>query len=337
MLNKLVKWATGKDIILYQKHSRHTQPLISDMNNRQRFWFIEIGVIWRFIPFKSTNKRKYKIMYLILQWMHPKVILDCNWITKNQILYKVWAAKNPDSKFVVLQHGVYAGGKVIAVSHKYAHCDIFLTWGTYFVDIFKEYNSQNKVDIVCFGNTIYNGFDRTNFTYKENKTNKILLLPTALDHKNILHFYDLLERLTDLKFDIEVEEHYKQGKEKNKDGTLKYPSIEGVKKITGPLYQILLNNEYDFIISDHSTALLDAIFFKQKVVYFDPTNISKGYNTNYSSYLANLYSEKLTEIDKDEIYSLINIENQEKLISDMIFFGDNRLDILIDSGIRSRD
>ena len=74
------------------------------------------------------------------------------------------------------------------MSHKYTQCDIFLTWGPYFVEKFKANNSAKNVKIISFGNSIYNKFDRSKFSYKENKSNKILLLPTALDKENILFF-----------------------------------------------------------------------------------------------------------------------------------------------------
>ena len=319
MLHKLIKWTSGKDIILYQKHSRQIEPLIFNKYNRKKFWFIEMGGIWKFIPFRSTNKIKFRIMYLILDLIHPKIILDINWITRNQKLYKVWTANNPNSKFVVLQHGSYAGGKVVDVAHKYTNCDIFLTWGDYFVNQFKDYNSGKNVRFLCFGNPLYNEFDRSRFSYKQSMSNKILLLPTALDDENILHFYELLKRLSNLKFHIEVKEHYMQGNLiRQNDKFIQYPILEGVDKITGKLSEILPINDYDFIISDHSTSLLDAIFFKNNV-------ISSGYTTNYSKYLINLYNENLGDMDKNQMYDLVNIENQEKLISDMIFIGDNRL------------
>ena len=323
----------GKDIILYHRHSRQTQPLVSNVYNRKKYWFIEIGSVWKYIPFKTTDKRKFKIMYLVLNWIQPKYIMDINWISTRNSLYKIWTSNNSESKFIVLQHGCYAGGKVVDASHKYTNCDIFVTWGTYFVNQFKSYNSLKDVKIINFGNSIYNGYDRTKFKYKDNNTNKILLLPTALNEKHICEFYGLTNRLNDIGFKIFIKEHRKQGIEKDSDGKLKYPAIEGrgIKKITGSMesiYPILEYNDFDFIIADHSTSLLDAIFFKNKVIYFDPNNITGEYTTHYSKFLKNLYSENLSVMMKNNYHDLINIENQESLFTDLITSGNNRLDTL---------
>ena len=271
-------------------------------------------------------------MYFILNCIHPKYILDINWISKYQSLYRLWTLKNPDSQFIVIQHGSYSGGIIVTDKlHKYTHCDIFLTWGPYFFENFKLYNSLKNVRIINFGNSIYNEFDRTIFTYKENQSNKILLLPTALNNENLSHFYKLTNRLNALGFQVVVKEHFKQGREKGKDGELKYPSFEnsGIKIISGPMgsiYHILAENDYDFIISDQSSSMLDAIFFKNKVIYYDPNNITKGYTTNFSKYLSNSYLVDLNKMDRNAFYELINLRNQEALFANMVFLGNNRFD-----------
>lgn len=324
MINLLVKRLLGKEIVFYAKH-RQTHPLVNNTFNRRTYLFIESTTIWKYIPFKNEDKRKHKIMYFILQCLRPKYIVSINWISRSENLFKVWTASNPGSKFIVVQHGAYVGGVVNNKPHKYTNCDIFLTWGPYFVKQFKKNNSHKKVEILNFGNPVYNQFDRSILEYRKEKTNKILLLPTALNNKDIQPFYNLIKRLLALNFKVVVKAHNRQGREKNIDGSLKYPVIVGVEMIEGDLSKILQMNDYDFIISDHSTSLLDAIFFKNKVIYFDPNNSSKGYTTNYSIYLKNLYLENLLEINGNSLYHWINLEKQEELFENMITIGNNKL------------
>lgn len=327
MISQIFKFLTKKQIVLFDKH-RQTLPIATNPLNKQKFFFFDIALIWNYIPFKTTDKRKHKVMYLILNLIQPKYILSINWMSKRESLYKVWTSKHTDSKFIVVQHGSYVGGFVTDIPHRYTKCDVFLTWGTYFVDQFSKYNHKKKVQMVCYGNPIYNNFNRENYQYKNNNSNKVLLLPTALDNQNVNQLYTLIEKLKGLNFDVVVKTHGKQGNnEINKDGTLKYPKIEGVNQIKGALYPILENNNYDFIISDHSSSLLDAVFFKNKVLYFDPNNKVKGYQTHYSNFLVNLFDEDFGSISKDSFYELLSIENQEALLNSMIFIGNNIIDL----------
>jgi hypothetical protein len=323
LIKTLLTLITAKELILYDKH-RQTEPLRTYSYNKQKFWFVDVNKIWKCIPFKTSDKRKHRIMYFILNIIQPKYILSMNWISARESLYKVWTANHANSSFIVIQHGSYVGGVVRDIPHKYTKCDVFLTWGTYFTNEFIKNNSHKKVLIKSFGNTIYNAFNRENFTYKSGRNGKILLLPTALDHENVLYFNLLLNMLKYLDFEIFVKEHAKQGTEKDKNGNIKYPNIEGIGKIKDELYQLLQHNDFDFIISDHSSALLDAIFFKNKVLYFDPNNQIDD-ATNYSNYLVNLFEEELDTCTKDNLYGLISITKQETLFNNMIKLGTNAL------------
>lgn len=325
MINKILKYLTGKEIILYNKH-RQTEPLVSNGHNRRKYWFIDVGFLWRCIPFKTSDKRKHKIMYFLLNCVQPKYILSMNWLSKRESLYKVWTARNKGSKFIVVQHGAYVGGVVTDVPHKYIRCDIFLTWGPYFVEQFKAYNSLKKLDIVNFGNTIYNTYNRNTIAYRDANSNKVLLLPTALNETDTIPFYELISWLKQLNYEIVVKPHNKQGKEKDQNGVLKYPIIEGVKLISGALYPTLHKNDFEFIIADHSSALLDAIFFKNKVIYFEPINKTKGFTTQYSKYLPNIFSEDYGKMNKNSISYLINIEKQEALFASMVSLSNNEID-----------
>lgn len=325
MINSILNFFIGKDIILYDRH-RQTLPLTENQHNKKKFLFVDVSFIWSCIPFKTANNKKHKIMYFILSCIQPKYILSMNWISKRESLYKVWTSKRKNSKFIVVQHGAYVGGIVTDIPHKYTKCDFFLTWGDYFTEQFLDYNSLKKTIILSFGNTIYNQFNRSNLKYRDSKTNKVLILPTALEKEGVNDFYSLVDVLTELNFQIEVKLHAKQGNGEDKNGTIRFPEIGSVHKITGKLYPILQKNEYDFIIADHSSSLLDAILFKNKVIYFDPLNGKDNYVTNYSNYLTNLYFQEFKKMDKNHFYELINIKKQEELFNSMVTFGDNEID-----------
>ena len=262
-------------------------------------------------------------MYVILSLLNPKYILSMNWISKRESLYKVWTAKNPKSKFIVVQHGGYVGGFVTDIPHRYTKCDVFLTWGPYFTQQFKGYNGLKNVEILSFGNPVYNAYNREVFNYKQSQTRKILLLPTALDEANAKHIYFLINKLKDLNFNVTLKEHAMQGTSKDAHGNLRFPSIEGVEKIQGNLYHLLQKNDFDLVICDHSSSLLDAIFFKNKVIYFDPNNKTKGYTTHYSKYLVNLFETQFESLTKEDFYHLLSIEQQEGLLNNMITMGSN--------------
>jgi hypothetical protein len=90
----------------------------------------------------------------------------------------------------------------------------------------------------------------------------------------------------------------------------------------------LEENDFDFIIADHSTALLDAIFFKNKVLYFDPKNNIKGYTTQYSKYLPNIFADDYSNKSKNYFKDAIDIEKQEALFANMVTLGNNNLEII---------
>ena len=128
MVNYILNKVIGKELIMYDRH-RNTAPLADDADNKKYFVFWSLGNFWKCIPLKNKHKLKHRIMYVILSLLNPKYILSMNWISKRESLYKVWTAKNPKSKFVVVQHGGYVGGFVTDIPHRYTKCDDFLTWG----------------------------------------------------------------------------------------------------------------------------------------------------------------------------------------------------------------
>ncbi|MHB2153621.1 hypothetical protein ACX8XN_04395 [Calditrichota bacterium GD2] len=325
MLNYIIKIIFKKHIVLISKH-RQTLPIIKNNINRKTFIFISEKYLWRLIPIPSKFKIKYKLVYFILNIINPKIILTINWISKWESLYKVWTKNHPESKFIVVQHGSYFGGIVTDVKHRYTKCDVFLTWGNYFTKIFKNYNKRKNVKIISFGNPIYNQFERNMIKLKNNNTSKILLIFTAIKSDDINYYYHLINLLKQLNFDVYLKMHNFQGKKiKINKKEIYYPEILNVKKIDFDTIKILNENNFDFIISDISTVLLDAIFFKNKVIYFAPSEKYYKINTKYSEYLENLYF-KIDKIkEKKDIYKFINVEAQENLLNELVILGDNNL------------
>jgi hypothetical protein len=88
------------------------------------------------------------------------------------------------------------------------------------------------------------------------------------------------------------------------------------------IYEAFYNKTYRFIITDESTSLLDAVFFKNDVLFmksgkFNSVNL-------YNSYLNDFEVDSLT--DKINISQLVNKSQQEKMFNDAIsLFDHNKL------------
>jgi hypothetical protein len=324
-MNKVFKKITGKDLIFYIPH-RQTMPLVKNKKNKDKYIFIGWNRFFNFLYLKGKYRLGNNLLYLALSILNPKYIISINWITKKEQLFNLWCKKHSTSKFVVIQHGSYVGGIVTDIAHRYTHCDIFLTWGDYFTKIFENYNRGKNVQILTFGNPVYNSFFRDNFSYNIIKTGKILYTPTAIKKDSLNHVYDFIDKIKAINFHITLKEHNKQGREKLPEGNLKYPEISGVEKTTDDISSLLKGYEYDFIVSDKSTALLDAIFFKNKVIFFAPPEEIDDYMHNhYSKYLKNIYYDYHHLMNKNDINSYVDLDAQEKLLASMCFEGDNIL------------
>ncbi len=322
MLDKIVKKLFNKEIVIYNKH-RQTLPIVTNLKNKEDFIFINIKYIWRIFPLPGRYKLKFKVVYYLLNIINPKYILDINWINKWQSLYKVWTKKHPESKFIVVQHGSYVGGIVTDKAHRYSKCDIFLTWGDYFTDVFRDYNSNKKTKILSFGNPVYNTLSRSRFDYNTTSTGKILVIPSVISKERKVHFDSLIYKLNSIGFTVYFKGHKQQEK---KGATLNYLENGYIKKINDEISQILKKNDFDFVISDHSTALLDAIYFKNRVLYFSPNgNLNAFENNNYSNFLKNIFNFYTTFKTSQDLNSFVSIPSQELLFSNMIFEGNNLL------------
>lgn len=319
MINKLINFLFKKEIILYTEH-RQTLPLLQNKENRSGFFFINMSPLWKLIPFRSYDKRKYRIMYLVLSIIHPKYIIDINWISPYNSLYKLWTKNNNNSKFVVIQHGSYVGGVVTDVAHRYTKCDIFLTWGEYFTKLFSHYNSGKKVEIINYGNTIYNGFNRDDFHYREtSKIQRILIAPSGVKDERLDAIYTLYKKLKELDFEVSIKLHNFQER--------RFGKIEGIPTDSRNPFAILKDQEYDLIVTDHSSLMLDAIFFKNKVLFFSKeSSLMPAYTNNqYLKYLDNQIDNLLNVTTKEEVFSFLSIDKQERLLSSLVFVRSNSL------------
>lgn len=311
MINSVQKLITKKDIVLFNKH-RQTVPIVENIINKRNYIFINCNFLMK-IPIRSKYKSKYKIVYFILNVIKPKLILDINWISSMSSLYKVWTKNHSQSSFVVVQHGSYVGGIVTDIAHRYTKCDIFLVWGEYFKTIFQNYNSNKKVEIINYGNPVFNDNDRENFKYKKNEIKKILLAPSAIKGKPLKQLYLLHNMLLEIGFHVRIKKHNMQDKY--------FSIIKGIEVEEEISSNVLKNQKYDLIISDHSTFVLDAIFFKNPVICFSYIE------TEFTNYITNIYRSYSTIENHKDLFKHVNISNQEKLLEDMISIKTNILDL----------
>jgi hypothetical protein len=316
MINALVRLITGKDVILYNPH-RQTLPLVSNSENRNRYIFIPINKLWSSIPVPGKYKLKYKLMYGLLNAINPVCILDVNWIGKGHRLYYLWAKHNPGKEFIVVQHGLYIAGVIADAAHRFTKCTIMLCWSSYFTEVFREYNQHKTVRLLNFGNTIFNSLKRKT-SYPTKRTNKILLAPTAVGGDRIQHLLDFYHALTQIGFDVFVKQHNFQAR--------LFGDIPEVPALSGDLMQLLEHQEFDIVVSDHSSALIDAIFHKNCVLWFGPGGELPSYRTNvYSEYLVNVSDVFKQWTKPQDLYDVLDINAQEELFHKLISSGNNSL------------
>lgn len=324
MINNIVKWLTGRDIILYNPH-RNSEPLVND-HNKKRFIFINPIVLLKatFILGRDT-KLRYRTMGLILDIIDPAYILDINWIGKLHSLYYAWCSKN-GKKFIVVQHGTYYAGQIIEIDHRYTKCHIFLVWSTYFKQLFESYNKGKNVEIIVIGNPVYNDYDRSAYEYKNEPGDKILVAVSLIEGERFRKVNRFLKKIIGLGFDVSVKEHSYQSRE--------FRSFDWGKRVGQggeSLYEMLKNQIFDIVMTDISTAMNDIIFFKNRALLFSPTGNSEHYTKNiYSRYLKNAAQYEGEINKKEDLYRFLDVEAQENLLEYLIETEDkdNRLDFL---------
>lgn len=320
MLNKLIKLFFHKEIILYNRH-RQTIPIVANPENRSAYYFFEIQYLWKMIPFSGKNKWKFRIMYQVLNLISPKYILDINWIGKWHSLYYLWCKRHPESKFVVVQHGSYVGGIVTDIPHRYTKCQVFLCWGNYFTNLFRAYNQGKRVTCFSFGNTVYNQSNRDQYAYGTTSGHRVLMVPSAIGGERLQRLTDFKDHLVTLGFSVDIKEHNYQSK--------LFEEIKGFNKITGDIYDILRKKTYDLVISDHSSCLLDAIYFKNKTLFFSPGGEVTEYSHNrYNDFMMNIALDFEKTTSPEAVFELVDIVAQEELFRFFISDGDNDLNNL---------
>lgn len=310
MINYFIKKLLRKEVILYNKH-RQTLPILANDWNRQHYYFINLMNLIKWIPFKTNNKNKFKIIYCLLWIIRPKYIIDINWISRIQLTYYLFCLKNNETKFIVIQHGIYVGGMVTDIAHRYTKCQIFLCWSEYFVQIFQNYNAGKSTKMITFGNTVFNDFKRSKMVYSKEKNGKVLIAPSGVKEKRYEAVQSMAKKLLHVGFQVFFKGHNFQES--------KYAIIENFTKVESPILKILNSREFDFIISDHSTVLLDAIYFKNPVLLFSMPGELHEYSENiYSSLLKNQYFLYEGLNTMSDWYDAIDIQNQEKLLNLMV-------------------
>jgi hypothetical protein len=314
LINRLVKFFSGKEIIFFNPH-RCSTPLLTDANKR-KYIFLNPALLWKatgLLGAKSSSR--YRAMGFLLNIVSPRYIIDINWIARIQTLYFVWC-KNHGRKFVVVQHGSYVAGIITDKPHRIAHCHIFLAWSNYFKATLEQYNQGKKLSCIVWGNTVYNQYNRNAFAYKPDTGNKILVAPSLITGERQEVYKQLLEKLKDLGFDVTVKEHLYQA-------TRSVP-FEGFPKIAGNIFTVLMAQQFDIVITDVSSTMSDIVFFKTRAVFCSPAGDEDFYiNNQYSKYMHNL-AFAINELKrKDDFYRYINIEAQEELLKCMVAVGHN--------------
>lgn len=310
MINKLLKMVCGKELILYNPH-RNSEPLVNE-RNREEYIFFNPIYLWKLTGIAGRRtKLRSKLFYNILSLLNPVYIIDINWSDIRHSIYLVWC-NNHNRSFVVVQHGIYHGGIVRQLSEKYVKCNIFLVWGGHFKKMYETNNRGKNFQCIPFGNPRYNMYDRANFSYKNNPGNRILIAVSVIQGERLKTLCRLLEKLDDFGFDVQVKEHAMQLQKAS-------VSINGYPKVSGNLYRMLKNQEYDIIVTDVSSAMTDIIFFKNRALYFSPDEEGSDLNDNiYSDYLKNLVYHLEAIKSRQELLNFVNIQAQEKLLKYLI-------------------
>lgn len=317
MLDYFSRKFFNKDIILFHRH-RNSDPLLT-RENKKRFFFIHCPLIWKCTGiFGRKSRARYRVMALILSFIRPRYIIDINWISRLGGLYLVWCRNNRPSRFVVVQHGSYIGGIITDNAHKYAKCDVVLCWGEHARQEFLRYNSQTDVQIMVWGNPLYNRFDRSVMDFNEHVGTRVLFVSAVVKGKRKAAFEDCMNVFKQLSFEIFVKEH-------NYQASLSEP-FRHVRKIKGPLYEILQEQRFDIVVSDISTSLIDSLFFKNRTLFFSPEGELPEYTHNaYSKYMRNIAYNYKTFTSREDVLACIDLEAQENLLKMMVTVGDNDL------------
>jgi len=234
----------------------------------------------------------------------------------------VWCNKHKRN-FIVVQHGIYHGGIVRDIKEKYVKCNIFLVWGHHFKQLYEENNRGKQFKCIPFGNPVYNSYNRGGFSYKKKIGNRVLIAVSVIEGERLKKLHEFLEILEEAGFDINVKPHNLQSK--------KTDFLKKYRKTSRNLYELLINQEFDILVTDVSSAMTDIIFFKNRVIYFSPDLAGSEINKNvYSKFLKNAVESMHRIHTREDILGLIDLKAQENLLKYLIVTDntDNRLDRL---------
>ncbi len=303
----------GKYIALYSNH-RQTEPILSDQFNRENYWFINFNYIWK--PLRilgSTNRSKLRVyVYLkLLRIVNPRIIIDINWIGRLQIIHDLYARRHPKStKFMVIQHGNYSAGRIESTVHRTVRCSVFWIWGDYYLNQLELNGRQFYVG----GNPVYNKYHKMQqgiSKRRDTSSKSVLFLNSYIDDDVINKIEMAAEHFKKLGFEVFWKPHNLYSGRLN---------LSHVNILTGiNLYEAFYNGRFKYIITDESTTLLDAVFFKNNVLFMKSGKF-KSVNL-YNSYLKEFKVEELKQnVPLDQ---LIDQENQLKMFESAISLKDH--------------
>jgi len=261
----------------------------------------------------------------ILSLIDPVSIIDINWTDKRHSLYFAWC-KRKGKKFIVIQHGIYYAGMMHDIKERYVKCTTHLVWGEHFKQMREKDNKGKNCEFIIYGNPVYNQYDRKQFTYKEQTGTNFLVAVSVIGGKRLRKLRAFLDKLVASGFTVTLKEHNLQ--------STKSIAIQGYRKSTENLYDLLKEQCYDYVITDVSSAMTDIIFFKNRTIYFSPEG-DEDYQIHnvYEKYLVNIATRDGFFSDKKDLLNQISIDAQENLLNYLIQTDGTRntLDIVLRS------
>ncbi len=222
-------------------------------------------------------------------------------------------SKRYNVKLVAVQHGFYTGGHISnrfpeGRWHKMARCTHFWIWS----DCIKGEVVENRANFMVNGNPWYNKFFDSRQPYRKiERVETILILPTNFEKtegKKVEKLVHLVRILTTSGFKVSIKFHHLNEI---------FPQMEHVNILENiDLYSVLLKQEFDLVIADHSTTLLDALFFNNFVSF---CNFHQSSNTLYEKFLGELNVEFI----EDEMIKIISSKRIEQQTNFLNYLGLN--------------
>lgn len=301
-----------KPILFYTKH-RQTIPILQE--SKQDFILIDFDQLWKILRIfgkTKTSKFRAKVYFVLLKVLKPEIILDINWIGRVAMIHHLYSKKY-NVKLVAVQHGFYTGGHISnrfpeGRWHKMARCTHFWIWS----DCIKGEVVENRANFMVNGNPWYNKFFDSRQPYRKiERVETILILPTNFEKtegKKVEKLIHLVRVLTTSGFKVSIKFHHLNEI---------FPQLDQVNILENiDIYSVLLKQEFDLVIADHSTTLLDALFFNNFVSF---CNFHQSSNTLYEKFLGELNVEFI----EDEMIKIISSKRIEQQTNFLNYLGLN--------------